>query len=158
MLNHTYHRSIQRAPAQVNPSNVLKVWKTLYGEESSPKTKKPPKFKTGDKVRISKAKRTFEKGYLPNWTTEIFTIAQRVPGRYPYVYRVQDYNQEELEGTFYEKELQQIIKKDDVYEVEEILGYKKRRVGKKIIQEVKVRWKGYPPSFDSWIPQTDLIQ
>ncbi|XP_062608699.1 uncharacterized protein LOC134270493 [Saccostrea cucullata] len=111
-----------------------------------------------DKVRINKAKRTFEKGYLPNWTTEIFTIAQRVPGRYPYVYRVQDYNQEELEGTFYEKELQQIIKKDDVYEVEEILGYKKRRVGKKIIQEVKVRWKGYPPSFDSWIPQTDLIK
>ncbi|XP_062611537.1 uncharacterized protein LOC134273357 [Saccostrea cucullata] len=155
--NHTYHRSIQRTPAQVKPSNVLKVWKTLYGEESSPKPK-PPKFKTGDKVRISKAKRTFEKGYLPNWTTEIFTIAQRVPGRYPYVYRVQDYNQEELEGTFYEKELQQIIKKDDVYEVEEILGYKKRRVGKKIIQEVKVRWKGYPPSFDSWIPQTDLIK
>ncbi|XP_062580016.1 uncharacterized protein LOC134242027 [Saccostrea cucullata] len=133
------------------------IWKTLYGEESSPKPN-PPKFKTGDKVRISKAKRTFEKGYLPNWTTEIFTIAQRVPGRYPYVYRVQDYNQEELEGTFYEKELQQIIKKDDVYEVEEILGYKKRRVGKKIIQEVKVRWKGYPPSFDSWIPQTDLIK
>ncbi|XP_062613001.1 uncharacterized protein LOC134274788 [Saccostrea cucullata] len=89
---------------------------------------------------------------------KIFTIAQGVPGRYPYVYRVQDYNKEEIEGTFYEKELQQIIKKDDVYEVEEILGYKKRRVGKKIIQEVKVRWKGYPPSFDSWIPQTDLIQ
>lgn len=44
-----------------------------------------------------------------------------------------------------------------MYEVEEILGYKKRRVGKKVITEVKVRWKGYPPSFDSWIPQTDLI-
>ncbi|XP_062612992.1 uncharacterized protein LOC134274775 [Saccostrea cucullata] len=122
------------------------------------KTRRKPKFKTGDQVRISKAKRTFEKGYLPNWTTELFTISQRVPGRYPYVYRVQDYNGEELEGTFYEKELQQIIKKDDVHEVEEILGYKKRRIGKKIIQEVKIRWKGYPLSFDSWIPQTDLIQ
>lgn len=53
--------------------------------------------------------------------------------------------------------MQKVIKKDDVYEVEEILDYKKRRVGKKIITEIKVRWKGYPPSFDSWIPQTDLL-
>ncbi|XP_061170748.1 uncharacterized protein LOC133180198 [Saccostrea echinata] len=155
--NHSYHRSIKRAPAQVNASNVLKEWKTLYGKKSQTFPKKP-QFKQGDRVRISKAKRTFEKGYLPNWTTELFTISKRVPGRYPYVYKIQDDHGEELEGTFYEKELQQINKKDDVYEVEEILGYKKRRVGKKIIQEVKVRWKGYPPSFDSWIPQTDLIQ
>ncbi|XP_061170373.1 uncharacterized protein LOC133179696 [Saccostrea echinata] len=155
--NHTYHRSIKRAPVQVNASNVLKVWKTLYGKSNRKQFLKP-QFKEGDQVRISKAKRTFEKGYLPSWTTELFTISKRVPGRYPYVYRVQDYNGEELQGTFYEKELQKIIKKDDVYEVEEILGYKKRRVGRKIIQEVKVRWKGYPPSFDSWIPQTDLIK
>ena len=72
------------------------------------------------------------------------------------MYKIQDYNGEELEWTFYEKELQ-VVKKDDVYEVQEILAYKKRRVGKKIIVEVKVRWKGYPPSFDSWIPQSDLI-
>ena len=68
------------------------------------------------------------------------------------MYKIQDYNGEELEGTFYEKELQQVVKKDDVYEVEEVLAYKKRRVGKKIIPEVKVRWTGYPPSFDSRIP------
>lgn len=108
-------------------------------------------------MRISKAKRTFEKGYLPNWTRELFTISRLVKGSVPYRYKVEDYNREELEGTFYESELQKVIKKDDVYEVEEILGYKKRRVGKKVITEVKVRWKGYPPSFDSWIPQTDLI-
>ena len=73
------------------------------------------------------------------------------------MYKIQDYNEEELEGTFYEKKLQKVMKKDDVYEVEEVLAYKKRRVGKKLIPQVKVRWKGYPPSFDSWIPQSDLI-
>jgi hypothetical protein len=63
-----------------------------------------------------------------------------------------------FKGTFYAKELQQVVKTDDVYEVEEVLAYKKQqRVGKKIIPEVKVRWKGFPPIFDSWISQADLI-
>ncbi|XP_056004154.1 uncharacterized protein LOC130049933 [Ostrea edulis] len=146
------NNGIWRAPAEVNAKNVLTVWKTLYGKQSADTTSR---LQVGDRVRISKAKRTFEKGYLPNWTKELFTISRKVPGRN--VYRIQDDHGEELEGTFYEKELQQVIKDDDVYEVEEILGYKKRRVGKKVISEVKVRWKGYPPSFDSWIPQADLI-
>ncbi|XP_055997764.1 uncharacterized protein LOC130047190 [Ostrea edulis] len=149
--NHAYHRSIQRAPAQVNPTNVLKVWKTLYGKQ----TTNTLSLQVGDRVRISKAKRTFDKGYLPNWTTELFTISRKVPGRN--IYRIKDDHGEELEGTFYPQELQTVIKKDDVYEVEEILGYKKRRVGKKVISEVQVKWKGYPSSFNSWIPQADLI-
>ena len=32
------------------------------------------KYRKGDKVRISKYKRHFEKGYTPNWIEEIFTI------------------------------------------------------------------------------------
>ena len=154
--NHSFHRSIQRSPAEVNSTNVLPVWKTLYGPQIPSKAKKP-KFKVGDLVRISKAKKTFEKGYLPNWTRELFTVSKVISDRYPYGYKIQDYNKEELEGTFYEKELQKVVKKDDVYEVEEVLAYKKRRVGKKLIPHVKVSWKGYPPSFDSWIPQSDLI-
>jgi transposase InsO family protein len=61
--NHTYHRSIRRAPAQVNAKNILKVWKTLYGKPGKQETSG---LKVGDRVRISKAKRTFEIGYLPN--------------------------------------------------------------------------------------------
>ena len=99
--NHSFHRSIQRTPAEVNSSNVLEVWKTLYGKtgktgirKSIPSTK--PKFRVGDLVRISKAKKTFDKGYLPNWTTELFTVSKRIPDRFPYVYKIQDYNKEEL--------------------------------------------------------------
>lgn len=62
-----------------------------------------------------------------------------------------------MEGTFYESQLQKVIKEDDVYEVEEILDYKKRHIGKKVITHIKMRWKENPPSFDSWIPQTDLL-
>ena len=36
--------------------------------------KSKPKFKVGYFVRIDKTKRTFDKGYLPNWTQELFQI------------------------------------------------------------------------------------
>ena len=60
------------------------------------------KFNIGDQVRISKIKRKFEKGYLPNFSKEIFTISKQVPRDLP-VYKLKDYDGEELKGTFYEK-------------------------------------------------------
>jgi hypothetical protein len=127
----------------------LESLKTLY--------RKPETFslKVDDCVWISKVKRTFKKVCLPNWTMELFTISRKVPGHN--MYRIEDDHGEELEGTFYAQELQQGIKKDDGYEVEDVLAYKKRCVVKKIIPEVKVRWKRYSLSFHSWIPPADLI-
>ena len=71
--------------------NEREVWHTLYGE---PDKKGPPKYKfeIGDQVRISKMKRTFEKGYLPNFSKEIFTVSQQIP-RDPPVYKLKDYGQ-----------------------------------------------------------------
>ena len=43
------------------------------------------KFEVGDQVRISKMKRTFEKGYLPNFSKEIFTVSQQIPRHPPVV-------------------------------------------------------------------------
>ncbi|KAK3738818.1 hypothetical protein QZH41_000397 [Actinostola sp. cb2023] len=51
----------------------------------------------GDQVRISKVKKTFEKGYTPNWSVEIFTVSERLP-RKPPVYRLKDQQGEPLEG------------------------------------------------------------
>ena len=96
-------------------------------------------------------KRTFEKGYLPNFSKEIFTVSQQIP-RQPPVYKLKDYDQEELSGTFYNEELQKVIKEDDVYEVEKIL--KKRGKGKN--KEVFVKWLGYPAKFNSWIPASEV--
>ena len=122
--NHSVHRSIKMKPTDVTADNEKQVWHTLYDHDEVTHVKY--KFKIGDQVRISKIKRKFEKGYSPNFSKGIFTISKQVPCDPP-VYKLKDYDGEELKGTFQEKELQKVIKSNDVYEVEKIL--KKRGRG-----------------------------
>ena len=102
--NKAYHLSIRTAPERVTPANAQEIWHRLYGKDFVKRsTRVLFKFKVGDKVRISKKKGTFEKGYLPNRTEEVFSIAQRLR-RIPPVYRLREYDGTMLEGTFYERE------------------------------------------------------
>ena len=66
---------------------------------------KDPKFKVGDYVRISKYRNIFAKGYMPNWSEEVFIIS-KIKNTAPWTYVINDLNGEEIIGTFYEKELQ----------------------------------------------------
>ena len=66
---------------------------------------KNPKFKVGNRVRISKHKNIFAKGYMPNWSEEVF-ISSKIKNTVPQTYVINDLNGEEIKGTFYEKELQ----------------------------------------------------
>ena len=93
------------------------MWDTIYGSDIQKRVRF--KFQVGDRVRISKVKRIFETSYLPNFTEELFTIYKRFARQVP-VYKLKDDAGEALEGTFYEPELQKIIKNDEVYRVEKI--------------------------------------
>ena len=86
--NNTYHRSIGMTPSQVSVENEDDVRKWLYGQK-----KRLPKWKyvIGDKVRISKAKQAFKKGYLSSWSDEIFTLEAHVPSD-PVTYELADLN------------------------------------------------------------------
>ena len=147
--NNTYHRSIKMKPTQVTKANEAKVWDTLYGSDVQKRVRF--KFQVGDRVRISKVKRMFEKPYLPNYTEEMFTIYKRFARQLP-VYKLKDDAGEILEGTFYEPELQKIIKNDDVYRVEKILRKRKR----KGVVEYLVKWKGYADKFNNWVSERDI--
>ena len=148
--NHSFHRSIQMTPSEVTPATESKVSKALY------KTKSSSHFKVHDVVRINKTKRTFEKGYLPNWTKELFKIIRVNKTHVPVTYTLEDLNGERIAGTFYSHEIQP-IKDDGIYKIESVLDKRSRRIGKKRIKEIKVRWLGYPPSFDSWISESLLV-
>ena len=62
----TYHSTIKIKPVDVK-SNI-------YIKSSTETNDQDPKFKTGDIVRISKYKYVFVKGYVPNWSEEVFVI------------------------------------------------------------------------------------
>ena len=109
-----------------------------------------------DFVRINKTKRTFDKGYLPNWTQELFQILAVVKTQTPITYKIKDLEGELVKGTFYSHELQR-VEKDQIYEIDSVLDHRKRKVGKTWVKEIKVHWKGYPSKFDRWILESDLV-
>ena len=96
--NNTYHTTIKVKPIDVKDNTYINIDKEVNN--------KVPKFKVGDRVRISKYKNIFAKGYTPNWSEEVFVI-KKVKNTVPWTYVIDDLNGEEIMGTFYEKELQE---------------------------------------------------
>lgn len=102
--NNTVHSSIKMTPVQASKlKNELTVYKNLYPEKEE--NIKKPKFKAGTRVRITKKKGKFEKGYTTRWTKEIFVI-EKVLNTIPFTYKIIDLKGEEITGSFYEQELQ----------------------------------------------------
>ena len=95
--NNTKHSTIKMKPIDVGDNN-----KRVYIDEHN---EKDSRFKVGDRVRISKFKNIIAKGYAPNWSSEIF-IVDKVNDKIPYTYNLKDLNDEEIIGSFYDRELQ----------------------------------------------------
>jgi hypothetical protein len=88
--NSTIHSSTGVAPKLVTQKNEDFVWRKLYGKYMM-ETPKKPKMKVGAIVRLSRVKDTFTKGYLNNWTRELFKI-KTVHATNPPTYSVEDMN------------------------------------------------------------------
>lgn len=142
--NNKKHRSIGMKPVNVTRKVEKQLLNTVY---SHLKIAGPAKFKVGDHVRISKAKSIFEKGYTPNWSTEIF-IVKKVEITNPVTYKLEDVTGQPIAGGFYESELQK-TKHPDIYLVEKIL----RKKGKKVY----VKWLGLDKQHNSWINKSDIV-
>ena len=95
------HRTIGMRPVDVTPAIAERLLATVYNRVN---IAGPAKFKVGDPVRVSKYKTLFEKGYTPNWTTEVFNIV-KVQRTNPVSYLLEDYRKKSVAGAFYEHEL-----------------------------------------------------
>lgn len=147
--NETIHRTIKMTPIEAskkeNEDEVL-----LNINDVKPIKKTKPKFSTNDYVRLSVKKNTFEKGYTPNWTHEVFKIVEVLETK-PNTYKIVEYDGTEVEGSFYEQELQKTNAKD-VFKLDAVL--KKRTRNKKV--EHLVHWYGWPKKYDEWISDERL--
>lgn len=100
--NNTYHHTIKMKPIDVTKENEALLLSTVYNYRM---TTKKPKFKIGDRVRLSKYVDIFRNKFKTNWTKEIFIISEIHRSNVIY-YKVVDENGEELKEGIYEEELQ----------------------------------------------------
>jgi hypothetical protein len=149
IYNNKVHSTIGMSPVKASKKEKeMTVLQNIIDKTRSiPITK--AKFKTGDKVRISRLKATFEKGYLPNWSEELF-IVDKVQNTVPVTYKLKSLLDEEIEGGFYEKELQK--SNQEIYRVEKVIR-KKKIDG---VEHGLVKWSGYNEKHNQWIPVKDL--
>ena len=122
--NNTYHRTIKMKPIEVKDNT--------YIDSIDEVNDKYPKFNVDDHVRISKCKNISPKGYTPNWPEEVFVIKE-AKNTDPSTYVINDLNDEEIIGWFYEKELQKTGQQ----------GFMIEKLIKRKRNEPHVKWKGY---------------
>ena len=154
--NNTIHRSIGATPESVNKDNEgeIRLQQYLLRTKHSKQTKpKKFKFKIGQTVRVSHIRSVFDREYSQKWSGEIFKVIARYRREGLPVYKLVDWEDETIHGTFYEHELQAIVVDQSMkYRIEKII--RKRTRNKK--KEVLVRWLHWPKKYDSWIPEADV--
>ena len=70
--NHSRHRSIGMAPADVQNKYENRVWVRVFGDGE---TNLEPPIPQGAMVRASKNKTIFDKANMPNWIKEHLTVS-----------------------------------------------------------------------------------
>ncbi|XP_046557076.1 uncharacterized protein LOC124266310 [Haliotis rubra] len=138
--NHTLHSSLPHmSPSQVTRGNQVKVWDHVYLKPirkkinststsmniSKPKAKRYL-FKVGDLVRISYLRRPFSTVFDLKWTEELFKVARRYKKQGFAQYKLKDFHDEPLTGSFYANELKKVNKAAGrFWQVEKVLKRKK---------------------------------
>ena len=103
--NHTIHSRTKFKPIDVNEQNARRVYQNLYKIRIMVQK---PIFKIKDKVRVYLPREKFEKGYFPNYSTEIFVV-YKVYNTSPYPkYRIKDMKNNIIRGSYYTEELKRV--------------------------------------------------
>ncbi|KAL3110903.1 hypothetical protein niasHT_014840 [Heterodera trifolii] len=97
-INHLPNSTIGMCPADVNFKNAEALRQKLH-DAAENVVRRQPRYRVGDRVRIEKYKHVFQKGYLPRFTNELFTVTEVHTERSPVVYRLRDDHNEIISGT-----------------------------------------------------------
>ena len=108
--NQTPHSAHGYPPVDVASRPHSEIYKILYPHR---KIKVQCKLKRGDLVRILREKRLFEKGYTPNWSTEVYKIKNIRQSNAVCWYKLSKINGEELAGIWYYYQLNFVSRNAD---------------------------------------------
>ena len=162
--NNTFHSSLNAPPSSITKHNEAesrlqqylirtKTTKSKSNKQLNKKATIKYKLKIGQTVRMSHVRNIFDREYSQKWTGEIFKITARFKRDDLPVYKVEDWDGEPIEGTFYQQELQSItVDENTEYHVDKILQRRTRNKQKQVL----VRWLHWPKKYDSWIPEDDV--
>ncbi|CAG2245164.1 unnamed protein product [Mytilus edulis] len=154
--NHTVHRTIDMPPAEVtNANEEIARLSTYFSSHSSTKPVKRLQFryKKGDKVRITHLRNVFSREYDQKWTGEIFTVFRRYWRGQTQIYRIKDYNNDKITGSFYQSELQKVeLSDNEQWKIEKII--KGKGTGRN--KQYFVKWLNWPVKFNSWVKASDV--
>ena len=112
--NNSVHRTIKMRPNDVKLKHTKLILNRIYLNEKYRDTIYREKYrkkllKVGERVRIVKERKLFDKEALQKWTNEIFVIREVQRKNFPITYLLSDLNGEDIEGSFYFEELQQVL-------------------------------------------------
>ena len=98
----------------------------------------------GDSVRIFKERGTFHRGYMEDFSEEIFTVGKVLTNLPVPRYQLKETNGEVLIGSFFEDEM---VRYDppEFYQIDVI---KTRGKGKK--KQYLVHYRGWPNTYNEW--------
>ena len=126
----------------MSPDNEYLIWNRLYKKRLRKRDR--PKLRVGDKVRLNKKHRVFQKGYLPSWTEEVFLVHGISAIRPVVTYTLTEWNGTPIRGTFYKQDVQKVVLPDEaLFRVEKVL----KRKG----NQVFAAWKGWPKEYNRLI-------
>ncbi|KAH7723022.1 hypothetical protein AAVH_09495 [Aphelenchoides avenae] len=148
-LNQTKCRVTGMRPVDMTEHNWHPVWQRLYAKSNEPE-KEDVRYVPGTTVRIDVAKGPFAKGYLPNFSQEVFKINRVRPGN-PTTYALKDQKGEDILGKFYApnfSKAQLAVKR-----IANVWETRKRRG----VTEYYVSWVDENPQDKQWITEQQLI-
>ena len=86
------HSTIKMKPIDVKDNKRVYIDELNEKDTTKSSSLERSRFKVGDRVRISKVKNIFAKGYTPNRSREIFVV-NKINDTVPYTYNIKDLNE-----------------------------------------------------------------
>ena len=154
--NSTIHGTIGIAPKDVTEENSYALYERVYMPIVIKQNNSDIKYKfsVGDNVRISYEKMPFTRGYKQHFSEEIYEVAYRIPS-HPPRYKLKDLNGEEIKGSFYEQQMQKVLRDPDIpFRISKVYKNKKKKIKGKI--HFLVSWAGYPDKYNTYVSSSEI--